>query len=169
MSGLDIFGDDGGKSGKGTHGGGKDSSRVYCPHCKCMRDIVYAKRIENFQVIGTYPVCAVCSTEIDMKKPVCPDERHDVKEGKTLNPLAGSEHRESSKKLLDTLLNDDIEDTSPSPLLPELDEEVHFCSDCAYYLIHPFECRCCLHDRKVEPTGDCADFKRRSRGDAKEL
>lgn len=33
-----------------------------------------------------------------------------------------------------------------------------FCKDCRHFYKHPFYARCLLHEKEIDPMGDCPDF-----------
>ena len=52
----------------------------------------------------------------------------------------------------------DSVDSSLKALFTEPTSDVHFCKDCRYFISHPFECRCALTERVVNPTDDCSRY-----------
>ncbi len=43
-------------------------------------------------------------------------------------------------------------------------EAIHTCRRCAHYVVNPFTQRCGLHEKEVEATDVCDDFKNRDAG-----
>ena len=48
--------------------------------------------------------------------------------------------------------------SSLKSLFTEPTSDVHFCKECRYFISHPFECRCALTERVVNPTDDCSRY-----------
>lgn len=146
MSKLDIFGD-GHESGSRKDVKAKEllqvPIKVYCQTCGCERPLKIKKRLEDFHVVEEYYACSVCGKRLEL-----PEEKESCG-----NP--------GKPSVLDIL--PDEPQSEHGNLLPDLDDEIHFCRDCSHYLFHPFQSRCCLYDKAVEPTNDCSSYKKRTK------
>ena len=56
---------------------------------------------------------------------------------------------------------DKVEFVKPKQLRAFADEEVKSCRHCLHYVEHPFIQRCLHHQKEVEATDTCSDFKRK--------
>ena len=123
----------------------KDGQRIVCPLCGKRSAVKIHHRIENFKVVESLAVCALCQKPLP--KPTQPEEQE--KKPSALAELLGMtaedeqkmrEKREAEKNILG--------DTSR-----------RFCKDCRHYIKHPFLSRCGLNNHGVEPMDDCERFE----------
>ena len=126
----------------GSGSGGRD----VCPKCGEMMIVKYRKQMDGWRCVGSVPVCGLCGEELE---PAAVDDFTETRD-----------ERARSKAL--ELLGDSA---SGSDRLPELtaDDDVRFCRDCQHYWTNPFNSKCLLHKRDVEPMGDCGEFERKHR------
>ena len=122
-----------------------DGERIVCPLCGKRSAVKIHHRIENFKVVESYAVCALCQKRLP--KPTAPAEQE--KKPSALAALLGMtaeeeqkqrDRREAEKKILG--------DTSR-----------RFCKDCRHYIKHPFLSRCGLTNHCAEPMDDCERFE----------
>lgn len=119
----------------------------HCTHCG--NDSIAKKEnvMEGWRCVGTRLVCALCGA---------PLAAEDVSSAGT---SALSDASASAKRSLDgaaSFLGTSLEELAPKLDLGESDGR--FCKNCEHFLRHPFQSRCLLHDRDVEPMEDCSDF-----------
>jgi DNA-directed RNA polymerase subunit RPC12/RpoP len=122
-----------------------DGQRIVCPLCGQRTAVKMHHRIENFKVVESYAVCALCQKRLP--KPPSPPEQE--KKSSALASLLGMtaeeeqkmrEKREEDKKILGETAR-------------------RFCKDCRHYIKHPFLSRCGLNNHSVEPMDDCERFE----------
>lgn len=116
---------------------------VECPACH--RDtIVHVKILfDGWTAKGEHYVCGLCAADLGPLPA----------KGAVQDPGA-TESSGLSKAA--TFLGTTIE---AKPRLAGADDVRPFCRDCRHFIKHPFECRCHLWDRRVEPMMDCPKFE----------
>ncbi len=114
-----------------------------CPQCGMSAVVLEEEIVEGlFEVVGKRFRCSVCGWQI-------PNDQVAVK------PTDAGQSPASDDDALDALFGNH----SPKP--PELvltGDTMRFCKNCRHYLQSPFQGRCLLHKRDVEPMGICDDF-----------
>ena len=121
-----------------------DGQRIVCPLCGKHSAVKIRHRIEDFKLVESYAVCALCQKRLP---PPTPAEQ--TKKPSALASLLGMteeeeqkmrQKREAEKKILGETAR-------------------RFCKDCRHYIKHPFLSRCGLNNHSVEPMDDCERFE----------
>lgn len=122
---------------------------VRCPHCGRESIVVIRAEFDGWKRVGDVFACGLCDTVLGQVPGVSTskDDAVDTEQSKRAKQLLGFDERGSQELSAAKVLG---EDTEHGPR--------HFCRDCRHYLVHPFLSRCLLHNRTVEPMGDCPDF-----------
>lgn len=117
----------------------KDSGEIMCPMCRRNTLVLRSPKFDGFTRVGDELKCSECGT-------VFGDEEK-------------LEFVEAGK--LDIFTD---EDRSAEVDLFEGDQ-VRFCNHCKYYVVNPFTQRCMLHNKIVQATDSCPQFKRQQEDD----
>ncbi len=143
--GLDIFGDGSSASKQKVS---KDPM-FWCPVCRRHCKPIVCNKIVDFQVVDSYQGCPFCKSPVETPK-------QDSK------PLSSTETNNKSPSALDSLLGvKQPKKSSHSSILEKTEDNVPFCKNCEFYLIHPYKTHCCKFDRPTDPNGDCQSFQKR--------
>ena len=121
-----------------------EMEKVFCAQCKAERQPVLKKIIRDFAVVGAELVCPVCGAALTppRKKETPPPP---ASKPSALSSLLGTKDASEQKTVLDKTA-----------------DLLRICRDCHWCIFTPFETRCSKHDKLVDPTDDCSDFKPRS-------
>lgn len=114
-----------------------------CPRCKRESIVQLKVLFDGWTAQGEHFVCGLCGADLGENKPAAGPA--------TAPPDAAAASRAAD--FLGTAL----------PVKPRFDTKdlkKVFCRDCRHYVKHPFESRCLLRDRKVEPMSDCPSHER---------
>ncbi|HOK04120.1 MAG TPA: hypothetical protein P5270_01255 [Victivallales bacterium] len=120
----------------------KAGDEIQCPHCGKSSFLKKTVIIDGWTKKGEVLSCAVCSAKIaDLK----------------------SENAAEDKKNFDKLasfLNEN--EKLPKIEIKSDENEKRFCKDCSHFIKHPFNDKCGLHNKFVNPMDDCKEFKRKN-------
>ena len=120
----------------------KPGDKVVCPVCDAESFVKLKPVLDGWTKTGDILVCGLCNHKFDDYVPPAKAEA-------TLEPNA--------KTLAFSELLGGVE--VERPVIEATDAERIFCRDCRYFIIHPFMSHCTLHDKQVNPMGDCQDFQ----------
>jgi len=121
---------------------------VFCPKCQAERIPVLKKRIRDFAVVGEESVCPVCGTRLALAQASDKEEKP---------------QRQGRSNAWSTLFGQSAapEEKARQTVLDKTGDILRICRDCHWCVFNPFETLCSKHDRAVEPTDDCPDFRPR--------
>lgn len=120
----------------------KPGEQFDCPHCGKASFLKKESVMDGWTKLGEVLKCASCSAKIaDLQ----PEE-----------PLSKPQAQKAQVSKLASLLGAEPE---AKPRIEAKPGERRFCRDCAQLVSHPFLTRCSLHNKDVNPMGDCPDFK----------
>ena len=115
-----------------------------CPHCG--EDSIVRKKtlFDGWKAAGEILVCSLCGKQV----------------GNASADAGQSVARAADERLrkAESLLGSRLE---PKKTLDREGIE-RFCKNCTHYLVHPFQSRCLLWNRAVEPMADCPKFEMKS-------
>ena len=129
----------------------KKGAAIDCPACGKSSIVKVINKMSGWQCVGQVFVCAICGHELG---PV-------VSSGKAV--AGSSEGRPSQREALASFLGADAEGPSPTAIGMLGGERAEFCKDCAHYYRNPFKSSCLLHEREVDPMGDCPELAPREK------
>lgn len=104
-----------------------------CPMCQRNTLVLRKPKFDGFTRVGDELTCSECGTVFD------DDEKLEFVEGTTVD-IFTDEDRSADLDMFEG-------------------DEVRFCNHCKYYVVNPFTQRCMLHNKIVQATDSCKQFK----------
>ena len=123
----------------------KAGAKFFCEECGRESIAKVHREMDGWECVGEFLVCAFCNAKVGVVDEESEEQEEAVGEG--LDRLSSFLGVGVAEK--------------PKGIGGDSEEVRCFCRDCRHFLRHPFQHRCMLHDRVVEPMDDCPDFERR--------
>ncbi len=127
----------------------------HCPHCDHESVVRTKVRFDGWVRNGQDLICGLCQATVVQDYGQAPS-LSDRDQADTARKSAAASFLGLSSPVGQAC--------QPASLLGEA-EEACFCRDCRHFTRHPFQCRCGLWNKVVEPMNDCERFERLTRKD----
>lgn len=120
----------------------KAGEEFKCPKCRKNSFLKKVSVLDGWTKKGEFLACASCSAKIA--------------------DISDKNKEKAEKKALDKFAEFLKEEKNNKPQIVSDEGEKKFCKDCIHFIKHPFNDKCGLHNKFINPMDDCDDFRKKT-------